>query len=165
MRRGVAATAVLCSAVSAGVAVGRDAPLSPTLLGPAVTVWNASFSTCGARAHDNVDAPARAFIDAAGVVHLTASCRTSRLLSGPTLFSARHDCSVVLASANESSPTLFADNEWISSTYSLGTCHHIIILYSCHGPGWVRAITSYLSARVRAITSYHCALRRALQWM
>ena len=164
MRRGVAATAVLCSAVSAGVAVGRGAPLSPTLLGPAVTVWNASFSTCGARAHDNVDAPARAFIDAAGVVHLTASCRTSRLLSGPTLFSARHDCSVVLASANESSPTLFADNEWISSTYSLGTCHHIIILYSLPRP-WLGACDHIVSLWVRAITSYRCAMRRELRWI
>jgi hypothetical protein len=96
------------------------APASPRMTGPAVTVWNASFSTCGANAHDNVDSPARAFIDAAGLVHLTASCRTSRLMAGPTLYSVKHECPIVLNSTNASSPALFADNEWISSTYSLG---------------------------------------------
>lgn len=103
-----------------GAAPPAPAPASPQLLGPAVTVWNASFSTCGAKARDNVDSPARAFIDASGTVRVTGSCRTSRLASGATLFDVTHDCEIALESTNDSSPAMFADNEWISSTYSLG---------------------------------------------
>lgn len=113
--------ALLASGAGSGPAAAPQAPpVSPGLSGPAVAVWNASFSTCGAHARDNVDSPARAFIDAAGTVHVTGSCRTSRLLSGPTLFDVKHNCEVSLNSTNDSSPAMFADNEWISSTYSLG---------------------------------------------
>ena len=102
------------------VGVEQQVPVSPVLLGPAITVSNLSFAACGARAHDDVDSPARAFVDATGVVHLVASCRTSRLMTGPTLFEVKHDCQIVHSSSNTSSPTMFADNEWIHSTYSLG---------------------------------------------
>jgi len=67
------------------------APASPSLAGPWVAVFNASVDTCGARGRDDVDSPARAFVDRAGVVHLVASCRTSRLMTGPSLFEVR-DC-------------------------------------------------------------------------
>ena len=116
--------------VNGEVKTRRAAPASPAVTGPAVTVWNASFSTCNAHAHDNVDAPARAFTDSAGTVHVTASCRTSRLMSGPSLYSAKHNCPVVFNSSNESSPAMFADNEWIHSTYSLGGDHIFGLLHN-----------------------------------
>ena len=43
--------------------VKRIAPPIPRMTGPHVTVFNASVTTCGANGRDNVDSPARAFVD------------------------------------------------------------------------------------------------------
>jgi hypothetical protein len=107
-------------------AVWRAAPTPPVIVAPYVTVFNATFDTCNASAHDNVDSPARAFSTAAPTsaageswVTLVASARTSRVMTGPSLRKVAHRCDVVHRSTNDSSPSNFADNEWLHSTYAL----------------------------------------------
>ena len=56
------------SVTGATIATGEttprwDPPPIPRISGPYVTVFNASVATCGAHGRDNVDSPARAFLD------------------------------------------------------------------------------------------------------
>lgn len=96
-----------------------------SIVGPAVTVWNSSWTNCSADGlgPDNMDTPARAFVDLQGTVHLTSSCSTSRLMSGPSLFEVKHNCSVVLNSTHDVNPSQYADYEWIHAPYVVEGTH------------------------------------------
>jgi hypothetical protein len=80
-----------------------------------VTEWRRD--ACEQR--DVPDAPARAFRDAAGEVHLIASYSKARSLVGKELGSVRRDCSVVYEGRERDDPALNDDRSWISSFHTL----------------------------------------------
>jgi hypothetical protein len=67
---------------------------------------------------DIPDAPARAFRDADGRVHLIASHYVTRALVGPSLDAVRHDCRLVLKSRLDGDPSRFTDREWVTAPYT-----------------------------------------------
>jgi hypothetical protein len=67
---------------------------------------------------DIPDVPARAFRDAKGRVQLIASHYVNRRMSGPDLDHLTHDCGVIMSSHYDPDPAMFADREWIHSTYT-----------------------------------------------
>ncbi len=69
---------------------------------------------------DLPDAPARAFRDPAGRVHLIASHYVTRQMTGPDLDHLKHPCAVSLRSTNNPDPATFADREWMFAVYTLG---------------------------------------------
>jgi hypothetical protein len=91
---------------------------SPTLVtvGPAEVVFNWSTDRC--EDLDIPDLPARAFRDSAGNVQLLAAHYINRRFVGPTLDTVKHDCAVVMASAENPDPGAFGYREWIASPYT-----------------------------------------------
>jgi hypothetical protein len=67
---------------------------------------------------DIPDAPARAFRDADGQVHLIASHYVTRAMVGPSLDTVRHDCRRVMVSDLDGDPARFDDREWITAPYT-----------------------------------------------
>ena len=67
---------------------------------------------------DIPDAPARAFRDADGQVHLIASHYVTRAMVGPSLDAVRHDCRRVMVSDLDGDPARFDDREWITAPYT-----------------------------------------------
>lgn len=87
------------------------------IIGVEEKVFNWKKQACNQ--NDIPDAPARAFRDADGTVHLIASADVTRQATGPSLDGARHRCDVVMNSAYDANPGHFQDKEWIASTYTL----------------------------------------------
>ena len=67
---------------------------------------------------DIPDAPARAFRDADGQVHLIASHYVTRAMVGPSLDTVRHDCRRLMVSDLDGDPARFDDREWITAPYT-----------------------------------------------
>lgn len=67
---------------------------------------------------DVPDAPARAWKDAEGRVHLVAGHPPNRTMVGPDLDRVTPDCRVVLDSGRHDAPERYDDLGWIASTYS-----------------------------------------------
>ena len=67
---------------------------------------------------DIPDAPARAFRDASGHVHLFATHYINYGYVGPNLNSVKRDCQIVYQGASNSDPAIFNDREWLSSFWS-----------------------------------------------
>ena len=84
--------------------------------GPEETVFDYTEDACSPI--DIPDAPARAFRDATGQVHLIASHYVTRATVGPTLDDGRHDCRLVMKSDLDSDPAHFDDREWITAPYT-----------------------------------------------
>jgi hypothetical protein len=91
---------------------------SPTLavVGPVETVFNWSTDRC--EDLDIPDLPARAFRDAQGNVQLLATHYINRRSLGSSLDSVKHDCAVVMASADDPNPADFSYRQWIASPYT-----------------------------------------------
>jgi hypothetical protein len=68
---------------------------------------------------DTPDAPARAFRDYSGTVHLLAVQHTLRQFTGPSLDSVRHRCGVIHESANDDRPSMYSDRQWLAAPYTL----------------------------------------------
>jgi hypothetical protein len=96
--------------------IGRTSLKPVELSGAQQTVFDWSKQKCDDR--DIPDSPARAFRSADGQVHLFATTNTNRALVGPGLNQVRQDCRVVMRSTFGGRPQLFADEEWISATYT-----------------------------------------------
>jgi hypothetical protein len=79
-----------------------------------------SWKRDACEAIDLPDAPARAFRDAGGRVHLIASHFVTRQATGPDLDHVRHRCEVSMRSALDPDPATFADKEWLFAVYALG---------------------------------------------
>lgn len=95
----------------------RRSKLPPlALVGPEQTMFDYTEDACSPI--DMPDAPARAFRDAAGQVHLIASHYVTRAMVGPTLDEVRHDCRRVMVSALDADPARFDDREWITAPYT-----------------------------------------------
>jgi hypothetical protein len=87
------------------------------VLGQPELVFVGGTSTGSCDDFDLPDAPARAWRDGQGVVHLAASWATSRFGHGPSLGSVKHNCSVVFNSTMSGKNSLYADHEWILAPY------------------------------------------------
>jgi hypothetical protein len=101
----------------------QEAPLGGTnlkpvaIVGPEEMVFDYSKQACERR--DDPDAPARAFRDAGGTVHLLASHYVNRQYTGRDLNHVKHRCAVIMRSAYSGQPKLFEDKEWITAPYTL----------------------------------------------
>lgn len=93
-------------------------PKTPDFLdGPAVSAFDTGKESC--EQIDIPDAPARAFRDFKGTVHLIASHSVTRADIGPTLESAKHSCEVVYSSRHDANVANFNDYTWLTAFYSV----------------------------------------------
>jgi hypothetical protein len=90
--------------------------LTLTVAGPPADVFVWKRDACDP--DDIPDAPARAFRDADGAVHLLATHFTNRASVGPELDRVRHDCRVLLRSGNQPHPEMFDDRSWLAAVYT-----------------------------------------------
>jgi hypothetical protein len=96
---------------------GETPALKGVLVGSRVAVFDTAKDSC--ERIDIPDAPARAFRDYQGTVHLVASHYIMRQSLGPTLPSAKHSCQVTYNSAHDPNPANYNDSTWLDSFYSL----------------------------------------------
>jgi hypothetical protein len=89
--------------------------LSAEVIGPAQVVFDTRE---GCEQIDIPDAPARAFRDDRGVVHLMATHYVARAMIGPSLDHLKHDCRVIYRSPQDSDPSHFRYKNWLFSFYS-----------------------------------------------
>jgi hypothetical protein len=97
---------------SVGVAVPA---VSGKVIGPAQVVFD---TRNGCEQIDIPDAPARAFRDDHGDVHLIATHYVARAMIGPSLDQLSHNCRVIYSSPQDPDPSHFQDNNWLYSFYS-----------------------------------------------
>lgn len=88
--------------------------LAPATPAEAVFVWQRE--ACDP--DDIPDAPARAFRDTSGAVHLLATHFVNRAFVGATLDSVRRDCRVLMRGGEQARPELFDDRGWLAATYT-----------------------------------------------
>lgn len=95
-----------------------DAPPKVTIMlaGEAEVVFDWSRQAC--ETWDIPDAPARAFRDATGAVHLIATHFINRAAVGPDLDSLRHDCAPIFAGGEQDAPQAFDDRAWLSGFFT-----------------------------------------------
>lgn len=107
--------------------------------GNAETVFAWESQRCDVQ--DIPDAPARAFRDAAGAVHLFAPHFVNRALIGPTLDKVAPKCRIAFAASGNDDPAAFDDRLWLTSfETSDGTVIHALAHAEYHGhrrPGCV----------------------------
>jgi hypothetical protein len=89
--------------------------VSGELIGPEQVVFD-TRNAC--EQIDIPDAPARAFRDQDGTVHLIATHYVARAMIGPSLDQLRRDCHVIYRSPQDSNPGHFQDNNWLYSFYT-----------------------------------------------
>jgi len=94
-----------------------DPPTPNFLDGPAVEVFDTKKDSC--EQIDIPDAPARAFRDYKGTIHLIASHYVTRAGLGPTLETVKHSCQVVYNSARDGNVADFNDYTWLTAFYSV----------------------------------------------
>jgi hypothetical protein len=109
------ASAVL--AVGPGVTIEATAQtltLSPA--GSPETVFSWQRDACDR--DDIPDAPARAFRDAGGTVHLLATHFVNREFTGASIDTVRRDCRIVMRGGEQARPELFDDRGWLAATFT-----------------------------------------------
>ena len=128
--------------------------LTLRLLGPAEPVYSWRSMHCAM--WDVPDAPARAWRDAGGAVHLLASAATNRAMVGPDLDHLRHDCRIIFEGGGADAPERYDDRSWIASTYTIdGTNVFALVHNEFHGnlrPS-LCASRDYLSCWSNSVTS------------
>jgi hypothetical protein len=97
------------------------------ITGPAQTVFSWSRDACEPR--DIPDAPARAFRDDRGQVHLIASHYVSRQAVGPNLDQVRHRCAVIMRSVYDRRPQIYSYKQWIFAPYAIGGKNVIALVH------------------------------------
>lgn len=110
----LAAAGLLCI-VAAGASAAEPI-VAVSVTGPPETIFRYTTDAC--EKDDLPDAPARAFRDAAGTVHLIASHFVNRAMTGPGLATLRHDCRVLFRGGGSTDPTRFDDHAWLMSFYT-----------------------------------------------
>jgi hypothetical protein len=104
---------------------GADVTLHPS--GPPETVFDWSEDRCVDTHYP--DAPARAFRDSAGRIHLIASDNEPRFMFGTSLDALEPDCRTVMAPGGDPDPGHVSDQRWISSLLTRGGTHVWALLH------------------------------------
>jgi hypothetical protein len=86
------------------------------IAGPAETVFSWRTDRCDDG--DIPDAPARAFRDASGQVHLIASHHRTRALIGPGLGAVKRDCRVVFQASGDDDHDRWDDRVWLTALFT-----------------------------------------------
>ena len=103
------------------------------LAGSRVAVFDTDKDSC--ELIDIPDAPARAFVDYQGTVHLVSSHYIMRQSIGPTLATVKHSCDVAYNSRHDSNAADFNDATWLDSFYSVDG-KQIVALGHMEYHGW-----------------------------
>jgi len=98
-------------------AVSGTRSVVASLEGPRTVVFDSSMDGCDKV--DIPDAPARAFRDDQGAVHLIASHYVTRASIGSSLDTVKHDCQVVFRSKRSANPAELDDSTWLLSFYDI----------------------------------------------
>ena len=121
-RAAVAVISVFCGGLLP-VCAGAQTSSTPAL--PRVTATLAGkVTTLSSWAHDHCpnsdspDTPPRAFRDAAGLMHLFVVGNQAYPLIGPDFFHLHKDCRSALGSLGSKDPAAYADQWWLTSTYT-----------------------------------------------
>ena len=85
-------------------------------VGAQQTVFSHARDAC--RPEDIPDAPARAFRDSTGLVHLFTTHYFNYAFLGPSLNSMKRDCRIVYHGAGEDDPSQFNDRAWLASFWT-----------------------------------------------
>jgi hypothetical protein len=88
-----------------------------TLTGSRVAVFDTAKDSC--ELIDIPDAPARAFRDYQGTIHLVSSHYVMRASLGTTLNTVKHNCEVAFRSKHDPNPANFDDTTWLDSFFSI----------------------------------------------
>ena len=91
--------------------------LTATLEGSRVAVFDTKRDSC--ELIDIPDAPARAFRDDKGMVHMVSSHYRMRQSVGPTLATVKHRCEIAYDSHHDPNPADWDDNTWVDSFFSI----------------------------------------------
>src|SRR5271165_2056596 len=94
----------------------RAGSMAVTLAGAEEVVFSHQRDAC--RPEDIPDAPAHAFRDAAGRVHLFAPHFINFSFVGADLNSVKHDCGVTFRGGENDDPAAFDDREWLTSFWT-----------------------------------------------
>lgn len=108
---------VLTMGAAPAVAAGGAAPgLIVRADGPERLLFDHERDAC--EVWDVPDAPARAYRDADGKVHLFQTHFHNRALVGDDFASLKHSCNIVFQGAESSDAAQYSDRSWITSTYT-----------------------------------------------
>ncbi len=107
--------------------------LQVALDGPRSAVFDTAKDSC--ELIDIPDAPARAFRDYKGTVHLVASHYIMRASLGPTLDTVKHNCQVAYNSKHDPNPANFDDATWLDAFQSVDG-KRIVALGHMEYHGW-----------------------------
>lgn len=148
--------AVLNLAVAATAPGAAELPPRLIVQGDAETVFEWRTQRCDDQ--DIPDAPARAFRDGGGTVHLFASHFVNRALTGRTLEEVTPNCRTTFVGGRKDDPAAFDDRIWLTSFYTRdGTTVHALGHAEYHGhlrPGcaggrymdcWWNAVVPFIS--------------------
>jgi hypothetical protein len=95
---------------------GSAATAELTIAGPEQTIFDWTSDRC---ADDDIpDAPARAFRDYRGRIHLIAAHFETRVLTGSDLNQVRRSCRVIFGSHRNPDPADHDDREWLTAPYT-----------------------------------------------
>jgi len=127
------ATLLAAAAVPAAAGQQNHLTVSGVLTGPRVSVFDTATDAC--ELIDIPDAPARAFVDYQGTVHLVSSHYVMRASIGPTLETVKHSCDVAYRSFNNPNPADLNDTTWLDSFFSIDG-KQIVALGHMEYHGW-----------------------------
>ena len=110
---------LLCLALPQGAKceVLEQRPFSAQVAVSATTVFDPKVGSCE-RGFDVADAPARAFRDDHGFVHLIATNHHNRAMIGLSLTQTSHSCPVIYKASEDLSPQSYNDYGWLTSFYT-----------------------------------------------
>lgn len=129
------AVVVVGSVAAMYVCTGRpnNQTLTVVLEGAPVAVFDTAKDSC--ELIDIPDAPARAFRDYQGTVHLVASHWVMRASLGPALESVKHNCQIAYNSNHDGNPSDFDDATWLDAFYGIDG-KRIVALGHMEYHGW-----------------------------
>ncbi len=129
----------LCCLLSAAAPIYRAASAATEPPVPMVVRLDAqqpvfSWASMRCESWDIPDAPARAWRDAKGAVHLLVSHIRNRAMVGTDLDHLRQDCRTVYQGGAQDAPRLYDDRSWIASPYTLdGSAVYALVHNEFHG--------------------------------
>lgn len=124
--------AVLACAAFATQVAAADLTIAPAAPARAETVFDWATQRC--EQADIPDAPARAFRDFRGAVHLIATHHENRALVGPDFAHLRHACAVIYRGGHDDDPARYDDRQWLTSFATAdGRTIHAVVHDEFHG--------------------------------